>query len=232
MLSTDLYTREFPEHPRLGRKISVLDPRNRQYAAVGAIVSADNEPRNKTWRTYPRAFDQGYTSQCTCYAGKRLINAVPLRATIDRDTRLDLDPTVPYEYAQTIDEWPGEDYDGTSCLAAAKAFKHLGLTNGYRWCFGLDDVLRTVSWYGPVTIGVSWYNSMFRTQPDGMLVVNEQSGLAGGHAVAIIGVNVDKETVTISNSWGEDWGDRGRCYMTWADLDRLLRDWGEAVTYL
>lgn len=232
MSTVELEIREFPEDPRLGRKVAVLDPRSRQFAAVGAIVGEDRAPRTKTWRTYPRAFDQGMTSECTIYSGKRLINCAPLRATIDPDLRLDLETTPLYNYAQTIDEWPGTDYDGTSCLAAAKAFKHKSITHGYRWCFGIDDVLKTVSWYGPVSIGVSWYNSMFNPKADGTLVVNTRSGLAGGHAVAIIGLDVSKEIVKISNSWGTGWGDRGRCYMTFTDLDLLLQDWGEAVTYL
>jgi hypothetical protein len=232
MTNEELEIHEFPEHPRLGRKVAVLDPRSRRFAAVGTVVGEDLKPRNKTWRTYPRALDQGWTSECTCYSGKRIINASPLRANIDRDVRLNLDTTPLYHYAQSIDEWPGTDYDGTSVLAAAKSFQYHGLTSGYRWCFGLEDVLRTVSWYGPVGIGVTWYESMFETAPDGKLIVDTESGIAGGHAVTIIGVNVDNETVVISNSWGVGWGDRGRCYMSWSDLDMLLEDWGEAVTYL
>lgn len=232
MSTVELEIREFPEDKRLGRKIAVLDPRSRQFAAVGPLVSAELTPRTKTWRTYPRAWDQGLTSECTCYAAKRLLNSSPLRTSIDARTRLDLDTTSIYNHAQTIDEWPGSDYDGTSVLAAAKSVVNTGLISGYRWCFGLDDVLRVVSWYGPVEIGVSWYNSMFSTDASGQLIVNTASGLAGGHAVSIIGVNVSNETVIISNSWGREWGDDGRCTMKWEDLGLLLEDWGEAVTFL
>lgn len=232
MISTELKTREFPEHPRLGRKVAVLDPRSRQFAAVGSVVHSSALPRTKTWRTFPRAWDQGYTSECTCYAAKRLLNSGPIRASIDPDVRLNLSTTELYNYAQSIDEWPGTDYDGTSVLAAAKSVQKRGLVPGYNWCFGLDDVLRTVSWYAPVEIGVSWYESMFDPDSAGRLTVDTNSGLAGGHAVAIIGVNTSNKTVVISNSWGTSWGDRGRCYMKWDDLGLLLEDWGEAVTFL
>ena len=232
MSAVDLEIREYPEHPRLGRKVAVLDPRSRQFAAVGSLVDSSLEPRTKVWRTYPRAWDQGYTSECTCYAAKRLLNCSPLRRSIDPEVRLNLNTTELYNYAQTIDEWEGEAYDGTSVLAAAKSIQHRGLIPGYKWCFGLDDVLRVASWYGPVEIGVSWYESMFDTTDTGRLIVDTESGLAGGHVVAIIGVNTSNKTVVISNSWGESWGDRGRCYMKWDDLGLLLEDWGEAVTYL
>jgi hypothetical protein len=232
MSSTELEIREYPEHPRLGRKIAVLDSRSRRFAAVGSLVDPSLAPRTKTWRTYPRAFDQGRTSECTCYAAKRLLNCAPIRASIEPEVRLQLDPTTLYTYAQTIDEWPGEDYDGTSVLAAAKSAQHAGLISGYKWCFGLDDVLRVASWYGPVEIGVTWYESMFDTTDTGRLIVDTDSDIAGGHAVAIIGVNVSNQTVVISNSWGRSWGDDGRCYMKWSDLGLLLEDWGEAVTFL
>lgn len=233
MIQTDLAIREFPEHPLLGRKLAVLDPASRQYAAVGALVGTDQPPRNKTWRTSsPRAYDQGRTSECTCYSGKRLINSVPLRKNVDADIRLPLDPTPVYNYAQTIDPWPGEDYDGTSVLAAAKAFKAKNLTNGYRWCFGFDDVLQVVSWYGPVSIGITWYQSMFDPNDKYFIPVNESSGVAGGHALVIQGINVDHEYAIMTNSWGTGWGDRGRAKLRFDDLKKLLGDWGEAVAYL
>lgn len=232
MLQSDLAVREYPEHPKLGRKLAVLDPSSLQYAAVGVLVGTEQAPRTKTWRRYPPAYDQGQTSECTCYSGKGLLNTAPLRASIPAEDRLRLDTTKVYNLAQRIDIWPGEDYDGTSVLAATKALKQFGLINGYRWCFGLDDVLRTVSWYGPVQIGVSWYNSMFQTNAAGFINVDESSGLVGGHAVQIIGINVEKKYVIIVNSWGTGWGVNGRCYMTWDDLGKLLPDWGEALTYI
>lgn len=228
---TELEFKEFPEHPRLGRKIAVLDPRSRRFAAVGSLLADDAPIVTKTWRRYPRAFDQGWSSECTCYAAKGIINSGPLRPFLERSVRLGLDTTERYRYAQTVDEWEGEDYDGTSVLAAAKSFKEAGLIREFRWCFGTDDLLRTVSNYGPVEIGISWYESMFDTDEAGNLIVDFDSELAGGHAIEVHGVNTSNETVTLTNSWGESWGDRGRCYMTWADLDVLLADWGEAVTF-
>lgn len=224
--------REYPDHPLLGRKLAVLDSRSRMFGAVTSVVDSDAEPRTKTWRRFPRAFNQGRTSECVLYSGKGLLNTQPINHGNIWYKRLLLKTTPVYKLAQTLDQWPGEDYDGTSCLAGAKALQQLDWIDSYRWCFGLEDVLRTVSWYGPVQIGISWYNSMFSTDADGFLTVNPSSGLAGGHAVEIHGIDVEHEFVVITNSWGTSWGDRGRCYMRWSDLDTLLADWGEAVTYV
>jgi C1A family cysteine protease len=73
---------------------------------------------------------------------------------------------------------------------------------------------------------------MFNTNSAGFIKVDESSGLGGGHAVEVIGINAEKKYVTIINSWGTGWGVNGRCYMSWSDLGRLLADWGECLTYV
>lgn len=232
MIDNSMIVKEFPEHPLLGRKFAVHDPASRLFAAVGRVATDDAPLRTRTHRRYHRAYDQGETSECVAYSAKGMINTSPLSALLPSSQRLHIETTPVYKLAQTLDVWPGESYDGTSVLAGCKALKQLGLIREYRWCFGLDDVLKTLSSYGPVTIGIAWYNSMFRTDSAGNLTVDYNSGLAGGHAVEIIGINTSRKTVVITNSWGERWGDRGRCYMSWDDLGTLLEDYGEALTYL
>jgi len=132
-----------------------------------------------------------------------------------------------YKPAQYIDEWPGEDYDGTSVLAGAKVVKNqLGLINGYSWCFSLNDVLLALGYRGPVVLGVNWYENMFDTDSNGFIHVSGDA--AGGHCILARGVNIKNKTVLLRNSWGPDWGiNGGDCLMAWSDLERLLSEDGE-----
>lgn len=58
----------------------------------------------------------------------------------------------------------------------------------------------------------------------------------GGHAWLIIGANRNrgnpdrtKGAIRMINSWGDSWGSqRGRAWITFRDLDKLIQDDGEA----
>lgn len=215
---------------RLGRTLITLDGASLQYPARGSVFSVDDPVVTKTWRR-AAAYDQGFSSQCVIYTGKGELNSEPFRTPENLVKRRTYDYEYMYHLAQTIDEWPGESYDGTSVLAGHKALLQEGFITEYRWCFGLSDVLKTLANHGCVGIGITWYESMFDPiDAYGMLNVDTNSGVAGGHAVELIGVNVRGKYVTGMNSWGPSWGNNGRFRMTWTALDTLLKDWGEAVT--
>lgn len=44
----------------------------------------------------------------------------------------------------------------------------------------------------------------------------------GGHAVAAVGYDLDKEYFIVRNSWGVEWGDRGYFYMPFGIIDNEL----------
>ena len=133
-----------------------------------------------------------------------------------------------YETAKTLDPWEGESYDGTSVLAGAKAVQklHPGKITEYRWAFSLQDVLRTLSYYGPVVIGIPWYEGMFEPDQNGLIAPTGWQ--VGGHAILVNGINVKKGQVRLHNSWGAAWAKGGDCFLSFADLDRLLHEQGEA----
>jgi hypothetical protein len=60
----------------------------------------------------------------------------------------------------------------------------------------------------------------------------------GGHAILAIGYNPSsqafdgKETIILQNSWGKSWGIDGIAEIVVEDLDRLLREGGEACVPL
>lgn len=73
----------------------------------------------------------------------------------------------------------------------------------------------------PVVIGVNLYESFESTEVEktGMVpmpaVLNGEvsEADAGGHCMYVAGYGQRPGTFTVHNSWGDDWGDRGFCYM-------------------
>lgn len=136
-----------------------------------------------------------------------------------------------YSLATELDQFTGTyppDDTGSSVLSAMKAAKEFLLIEEYRWCFGLEDVLRTLSYVGPVAIGVNWYAGFDKPTSKGLIKIS--GSVRGGHAVELLGIDVRKKIVWGINSWGKWWGKCGRFCISFADLDRLLKERGEAAT--
>jgi len=207
--------------PGLGR-LPEFDDRSRAFAAppagpIRSLVSA--------YWPCPEILDQGAEGACVGFSLTHLLLADPIDLTI-RERKQEAFARRVYRRAQRLDQWPGVAYEGTSVLAGCKTLKRARVVSSYRWAFGLADVLQVVAYDGPVVLGVRWYESMYEPQ-GGVLVPSGR--VAGGHAVLCNGVDVDRQTVTLHNSWGPGWGDSGEANLSWVHLDQLLREQGEAV---
>lgn len=213
--------------PGMGRSIIDHDPRNHDFPTRGVLHAADAPLVEKAWRR-GSAYDQGQTPQCVAYSGKGMLNTSPFSKFVDYEVRSKYVPKFFYDGAQLNDEWPGEDYDGTSALGLLRFLTQQKIVKEYRWCFGLKDVLQTLSHWGPVCIGTNWHQSMFT--PDENYFIEPDSATVGGHQYQLVGIDPSKRAVEIMNSWGKYWGDRGRAWMSYESLEYLLNDQGDAYT--
>jgi len=211
---------------RLGRHVQ-FDERSRNFPAL-ALVPKGAGLASKLWERKTPAFDQGYTGSCTGHGAAGLLVTAPFaapRLRVTKSTAVAL-----YQRATRLDPFPGNfppDDTGSTVLAAMKATVKLGWAKGYRWCFGLQDVLKVLSTVGPVEIGVNWYEGF--DYPENV-VVSIAGEVRGGHAFELLGIDTSARTVTAINSWGTGWGNSGRFTFSWADLDRLLHEEGEVST--
>jgi hypothetical protein len=215
-------------------RVRQFDPRSRNFPLEAVFEAKQYKPRSYSW-DIPKVLDQGAEGACVGFAWAHELLARPRKIeAIDNAFARWI-----YKVAQKYDAWPGETYSGTSVIAGAKVVSKRppampegrGLMKEYRWIFGdMDEVIKTLGYFGPVIFGLDWYEGMFDPDEKGFLHVN--GALAGGHAILGKGVSIAKRAVVFHNSWGPEWGGRGglkpgEAYISVDDLQRLLNQQGE-----
>lgn len=220
---------EIPTVPGMGRGLIDHDPQNRNFPTRGVLHAADAPLVEKFYRGH-WAYDQGDTPHCVAFSGKGMFNRAPFSKAHPWWHRYRIDTTFWYNGAQNNDEWPGIDYDGTSARGLLRFLTSIGEVQEYRWCFGVDDVLQTLSHHGPVSIGSWWTTDMSRPNPSDNYNVTYTGRKIGGHQWYLLGIDPENEEVEGMNTWGRSWGKKGRFRMKFSTLDSILKDDGDAYT--
>jgi len=205
------------------------DPKSRNFRAVTGVMSLRTSRR---WVLRNGVLDQGEEGACV---GHGTINA----ASTPRMRIILPDPQKTafgmYYGSRRIDEWPGEDYDGTSVNAGCKLAVEFGLASGYRWCFGVEEVAQVILDKSPVIIGVNYLEDMFNPSPLGLVSVS--GAVAGGHCMCVIGfyrnglagLGINEPVFCVRQSWGTSFGAHGNIFITYDGMNKLLQDQGEAA---
>ena len=207
----------------LGRRFAP-DPEDENYPIHALLAAAGPEklPDYRYWAGH-MFLDQGSTSKCVEFAFHHWVQTGIIRPKGKYPYWV---PGEPYHEMQRVDEWPGEDYDGTSVRVGAKVLQSMGYLESYLWAWDLNTVLNAVATVGPLVMGTNWYYDMF--DPDNKGIVKVDGPLAGGHAWLIDGVNFKTGMIRAKNSWSRQWGRFGRFWMTFEDLETLIEEDGEA----
>jgi Papain family cysteine protease len=210
-----------PDHG-LGRR-HAPDPRDANFPLRALLPAAPSIRTYRYWSANGWWGDQGRTPQCVAYAWAHWLEDGPVP---QGGTPPILHPAAIYHDAQFMDEWPGEDYDGTSVRAGAKVLKTAGYIKEYRWASTMQEIVAALLDVGPVVVGFSWYEEMFK--PDEASLIHIGGALAGGHAFVLDGISMPHKLIRMKNSWGRDWGNNGFAYLSIEDVDHLLHEDGEA----
>lgn len=213
--------------PRLAR-LTQFDERSLDYPVRDLIEVPGT--RSRTWRC-TKHLDQANAGACVAFACTHAL--ISRRPSLRGITAKFATESV-YWQAQRNDQWRGgaypgarPQYEGTSVLEAMKVLRDLGHVRSFYWAFGLQDLVRAVSWVGPAVVGVYWYSGMFEVHSCGYVHVTGKK--VGGHAILCKSVDIDERYFVFHNSWGPRWGRGGDAKISFDEMDRLLHDEGEAV---
>ncbi|MBB3443601.1 C1 family peptidase [Rhizobium sp. BK379] len=186
--------------------------------------------------------DQGSEGACTGFGLATVANYL-LRARGQNPTADEVSAWMLYAMAKRYDEWPGENYNGSSARGAMKGwFKH-GLCAYALWKErdpdptleekrSADALARPLGAYFRVNhkdlvsmhAAISETGILYATARvhDGWQAVKSgdenieyRPGVIGGHAFAIVGF--DRRGFWIQNSWGGKWGTGGLANLSYAD---------------
>ena len=150
-----------------------------------------------------------------------------------------------YDEALKIDEWPGEDDEGTSLRAGYNVLLrgHRRIQRGvsgpvvlahgvstYRWARSIDEIRAAIYSGLAVAVGTNWYYSMMAPfSQNGEYWIDIRSPgdrNAGGHCYCLFRMSDRRQAFCIMNSWGSSWPPSWISYST---LNRLLNEHGEAA---
>lgn len=203
---------------KLGRHVQ-HDERSKAYKALLA-------PQPKTVRHVRNVpiYDQGQIGSCTGNAASGCVSTAPFAHHGNEAEALSV-----YEDATKIDAVPGTyppDDTGSSGLAVCDVLKKRGLITGYGHTFDLDSLLRALT-LGPGIVGMTWLAGCDRPGVGGL--IRYEGSVEGGHEIVLAGLDVDEKVVIFDNSWGAGWGDKGSFRMSFADLEKALKDRADAI---
>jgi len=234
--------------PILDRRPSKPDPvrlsvYNVADLQVGQRTVAELPPRSYTWSA-PFHLDQGREGACVAHGVTHEALARP--KPVDFRTHKLPDWAVKarlvklhggtnqeiaqafafdaYDWCRRNDEWPGENYDGTSAAAGAKMAKNAGLILEYRWAETVRDFMTGISYHGPGCFAVDWMTGMMRPDSDGFIHPTGQ--VEGGHQIMCNVIAVSKFKHPAIGLW-QSWGDAPIWWMYVDEMEEVVSNGGE-----
>lgn len=149
-----------------------------------------------------------------------------------------------YAAATTWDPFPGtyppED-TGSDGLSVAKALHNAGMIAGYRHAFSIGELVAGLM-VTPCIVGTEWTSGMYDHDLYGL--IHPTGAAQGGHEYVcdefvragdpygLARTPAAEDLLGFTNSWGVDWADDGRHYMTVREFAGLLGRQGDATFFV
>ncbi|GAB4358822.1 MAG: C1 family peptidase [Gammaproteobacteria bacterium] len=228
-----------------------------------SLTVAADEPDSRDWMYAPppvqlkasmakprgiSVLDQGVEGACTGFGLAAVINLLNQR----RGSKVRVSPRMLYEMARKYDEWPGEEYSGSSCRGAIKGFASMGVCRDSYWPYApkkpgaltvkaaKDARSNTIGAYYRLRPRISDFHAALNEAGAIFCSANVHRGwsasairngviprresITGGHAFALVGYN--SKGFWVQNSWGKSWGQSGLALWSYEDwYENLIDAW-------
>ena len=226
---------------KAGRKVNVrpdtMDFRDQMFIPTLVEVPTKIELKDyKNWQV--PILDQGTEGACTGFGLATMVHYLMRKRKVVPDTTT-ISPHMLYQLAKRYDEWPGDNYEGSSARGAMKGWHKHGVCADSIWKkekrlapnASTDAATRPLGayfrvnhrdlvamhsaivevgiLYASATVHAGWDN----VKADGIIKMQDQ--ILGGHAFAIVAF--DEHGFWIQNSWGQKWGNEGLARISYDD---------------
>lgn len=201
-------------------------------------------------REYARpVLDQGVEGSCTGHGLAAVINLLSVK---NGKEGFECSRRMLYEMAKKHDEWPGEDYEGSSCRGAIRGWRNMGVcteeeypyvddapdsltidraraargnTLGayYRLRPEIVDYHAALNEVGAVYVSALVHEGWTRLPNSASDLVEIKPGGASIGGHAFAIAGYNDRGFIVQNSWGSSWGSKG--FALW-----LYRDWIETIS--
>lgn len=227
-------------HP-LNALVDVPDYRDRWYEpTLQRLAPVKEAPESLS------ILDQGEEGACTGFGLAAVLN---LLLKEQRQGGL-VSARMLYEMARHHDDWPGEDYEGSSCRGVIKGWFHMGVCADELWKYdpkkpghltlarAKDARKRTVGAYYRIRKSIVDMHAAINETGAVLCSAKVHDGWssarggkirlkardAGAHAFAVVGYTA--EGFVVQNSWGPEWGKGGLAIWTYEDwMDNVMDAW-------
>jgi hypothetical protein len=217
-----------------------LDFRDHMY--IPTLVEV---PAYRALEDYRRAkvpvLDQGKDGACTGFGLATVAHYLLRTHKVTRDAT-SISPFMFYDLARRYDEWPGENYEGSSCRGAMKGWYKHGVCRETLWPMShpgaplgevrAEDAARrplgayfrvnhqslvamhsAITEAGVLYASASVHGGWEDTGKDGLIKKSDK--ILGGHAFAVVAYDADG--FWIQNSWSASWGKNGFGHISYDD---------------
>jgi len=229
-----------------------IDYRDREYQP--ALVSlpdhypeADFIAKELPGYTKSLILNQGREGSCTGFGLAAVINYLLWRKNREARLRTEaVSAAMLYQLARIYDEWPGEDYEGSSCRGAMKGWHKHGACLAKHWPYkagkklkpapdwSRDAALRPLGAYyrinkdsvadmqaainevGAIYCSAIVHSGWFVDKSDKGLPVIQQTGKTSGGHAFAL-VGYEPRGFIVQNSWGPNWGFHGFALLPYGD---------------
>jgi hypothetical protein len=200
---------------------------------------------------YIDIYDQGSEGAC-CGFGGSIMMSILNRKLYDA-LWLYREAQILDEWAETPPE-EGTSLSATFDVLRTKGHRRLwggtsrppemdeGIVEVNRWITTVDEMRTAISEGKPILFGINWYNAFYnpvmkksgnRNKEEAWIALESSDpqwgGLAGGHCIVGAGASDRRQAIELPNTWGRSYGVKGRVFIPYSAVTRLMGELGECA---